>query len=45
MLETALRRFLTKAHAKGQRWVLVITGKGRGGFEGLHGHERGVARG
>jgi DNA-nicking Smr family endonuclease len=25
---TALRRFLTKAHAKGQRWVLVITGKG-----------------
>jgi DNA-nicking Smr family endonuclease len=25
---TALRGFLMKAHAKGQRWVLVITGKG-----------------
>ncbi len=39
----ALRRFLLSAHAKGHRWVLVITGKGMP--EGRDGDEvRGVLR-
>jgi DNA-nicking Smr family endonuclease len=48
-----LRRFLLSAHAKGKRWVLVITGKGSGGlarersdaeFDGYGAPERGVLR-
>jgi DNA-nicking Smr family endonuclease len=49
---SALRRFLLNAHAKGQRWVLVITGKGiapRANSEayeyaGLREEERGVIK-
>jgi len=48
----ALHRFVLNAHAKGQRWVLVITGKGtapRSGSEvaeyaGLRDEERGVLK-
>lgn len=49
---SALRRFLLSAHAKGQRWVLVITGKGTAprtsseahGYAGLREEERGVIK-
>jgi DNA-nicking Smr family endonuclease len=48
----ALRRFLLNAHAKGRRWVLVITGKGSrprgssevGEYAGLRDDERGVLK-
>lgn len=49
---SALRRFLLSAHAKGQRWVLVITGKGTAPrarseaheYAGLREEERGVIK-
>jgi len=49
---TALRRFLLNAHAKGRRWVLVITGKGItprgssdvGEYAGLRDEDRGVLK-
>ncbi len=49
---SALRRFLLSAHSKGQRWVLVITGKGTAPrasseayeYAGLREEERGVIK-
>ena len=40
----ALRGFLARAHASGQRTVLVITGKGRVSEPDTHGHAFGSAR-